>query len=112
MLEPLIPASGAISAMSFVQIATRRIKLPGGSCAPPAWIYLLAACLQALFVSVIIFGWPSMLEILIHEGVFDDECTAQQAADNREACAPQQSRLNLLFVVGSSLTLGCSIVNG
>lgn len=68
--------------------------------------------MQALLASVVIFGWPSMLEILVHEGVFDDECTAAEAADTSEACPAQQSQLNLIFVIASSLTLGCSFLNG
>ncbi len=71
--------------------------------------------------SVVIFGWPAMLEILVHEGVFDGECTADGSATTSgsddeaaaaAACPAQLSRLNLIFVVASSLTLGCSITNG
>ena len=78
----------------------------GAACELPVWFIGLAACLQAMLTSVTIYGWSNLSVSLIDAGTFEGQCNPTE----ERPCDAQSSRLNLVFVIGSALTLASSLL--
>jgi len=72
------------------------------------YFHLLIGLLQSFLCSGIIYGWPSLLQIMEEEKILSDLCTPGEPTP----CRQQNLRYQLIFTVGSFLNNCQAILSG
>ncbi|KAL8273716.1 hypothetical protein Esti_002316 [Eimeria stiedai] len=71
---------------------------------------------HALYVAVsarVLFGWPHLSNMLLHDGAYLWRCEGEPLVDGkRYACARQDSSIQMLFTLGIGVSFCCSLAAG
>jgi len=70
------------------------------------------AVLYCLLAAGPVFGFAAIKPVLVHEGVYRDQCTPQEVKDKVWVCYGQELRLNLMFTVAAVSTNVCALPVG
>jgi len=72
------------------------------------YIHVSLALLQSMLCSGVVYGWPSLVQILEAENVYSDLCGVDEALP----CDAQVLRYQLIYTVGAFLTTSQSLILG
>lgn len=73
------------------------------------WAYVVLAFIQAGLTAGVIFGWPELETIFVNEGVYADQCAAD---DKDRPCKAQVLFFNLLYTIGVFCNNAAALITG
>ncbi|KAL8449705.1 hypothetical protein Emed_002960 [Eimeria media] len=82
-------------------------------CGLNRFVLLVVHTLYVAISARVLFGWPHLSNMLLHDGAYLWRCEGEPLVDEkRYACARQDSSIQMLFTLGIGVSFCCSLAAG